>query len=161
MSQEMPISFLTQDAYDRLSAELEHLTTTGRDEIAKKIEEARSEGDLRENGGYHAAKDEQAKIEARISTLTQLLRTATVSEAPVSRGVVEPGLLITATIAGDETVFILGNREIAGDTDTAVYSEQSPLGSAIIGLKVGESTSYKAPNGKDITVTINKVDNFA
>jgi transcription elongation factor GreA len=161
MSQEMPISFLTQDAYNRLSAELEHLSTTGRDEIAKKIEEARSEGDLRENGGYHAAKDEQAKIEARISTLTQLLRTATVSEAPVSRGVVEPGLLITATIAGDETVFILGNREIAGDTDTSVYSEQSPLGSAIIGLKVGESTSYKAPNGKDITVTINKVDNFA
>ncbi|HEU0257080.1 MAG TPA: transcription elongation factor GreA [Microbacteriaceae bacterium] len=161
MSQETSVSFLTRDAYDRLAAELEELTTTGRVEIAKKIEEARAEGDLRENGGYHAAKDEQGKIEARIATLTQLLRTASVGDAPENRGIVEPGLLITATIAGDETVFVLGSREIAGDTEISVYSEQSPLGSAILGLKVGDTTSYQAPNGKNIAVRIEKVDTFA
>ncbi|MBA4345423.1 MAG: transcription elongation factor GreA, partial [Microbacterium sp.] len=68
--------WLTQEAHDRLSAELEALSTTGRTEIAKRIEAARDEGDLKENGGYHAAKDEQGKMEARIRTLTELLRTA-------------------------------------------------------------------------------------
>ena len=77
-----PVTFLTQDAYDRLAAELERLSTTGREEIAKRIESAREEGDLKENGGYHAAKDEQGKQEARIRTLQHLLKTATVSEAP-------------------------------------------------------------------------------
>ncbi len=160
MSQESQVTFLTQDAYDRLSAELEELSVNGRNEIAKRIEAAREEGDLKENGGYHAAKDEQGKIEARIVQLTNLLRSATVSEAPVSHGVVEPGTVITATIAGDESVFLIGNREIAAGTDLTVYSEQSPLGTAIIGLKVGESTTYTAPNGREIAVEIVKVDTY-
>ena len=91
VSSDAPVTFLTQDAYDRLAAELEHLSTTGREEIAKRIESAREEGDLKENGGYHAAKDEQGKQEARIRTLQHLLKNATVSEAPESTGVVEPG----------------------------------------------------------------------
>lgn len=160
MSQESQVSFLTQDAYDRLSAELEELSVNGRNEIAKRIEAAREEGDLKENGGYHAAKDEQGKIEARIVQLTNLLRTATVGVAPESHGVVEPGTVITATIAGDESVFLIGNREIAAGTDHTVYSEASPLGAAILGLKVGESTTYTAPNGKQIAVEILKVENF-
>jgi len=160
MSDATQVSFLTQEAYDRLAAELEHLSTVGRQEIAKRIEAAREEGDLKENGGYHAAKDEQGKQEARIRTLTQLLRNATVGEAPKSSGVVEPGTVITATVAGSEEVFLLGNREIAGDSDLDVYSEGSPLGTAIIGLKVGESTSYTAPNGKEISVTITKVETY-
>ncbi|HEV7184747.1 MAG: transcription elongation factor GreA [Leifsonia sp.] len=160
MSQQSQVSFLTQDAYDRLSAELEDLSVNGRNEIAKRIESAREEGDLKENGGYHAAKDEQGKIEARIVQLTNLLRTATVSEAPQSHGVVEPGTVITATIAGDESVFLIGNREIAAGTDLTVYSEQSPLGASIIGLKVGESTTYTAPNGREITVTVTNVETY-
>ncbi len=154
------VTFLTQEAYDRLAAELAELSTVGREEIAKKIESAREEGDLKENGGYHAAKDEQGKQEARIRTLTQLLRDATVSEAPQSHGVVESGTVITATVAGGEEIFLLGNREIAADSDVDVYSEQSPLGSAILGLKVGESTTYAAPNGKEISVTIVKVETY-
>lgn len=147
--------WLTQEAHDRLAAELEHLSTTGRAEIAKRIEAAREEGDLKENGGYHAAKDEQGKIEARIRTLTELLRTAVVGEPPTAHGVVEPGTVITATIFGDEERFLLGNREIVGDaSDIDVYSEASPLGQAIIGAKVGETVSYVAPNGKTIEVTI-------
>jgi transcription elongation factor GreA len=161
MAAETQVTFLTQDAYDRLASELETLSTVGREEIAKKIESAREEGDLKENGGYHAAKDEQGKQEARIRTLTQLLRDATVGEAPESHGVVESGTVITATVAGGKEVFLLGNREIAANSDLDVYSEQSPLGSAILGLKVGESTTYTAPNGKEITVKISKVETYA
>ena len=84
MSNDAPVTFLTQDAYDRLAAELEYLTTTGRTEIAKRIEAAREEGDLKENGGYHAAKDEQGKQEARIRTLQELLKNAHVGQAPTS-----------------------------------------------------------------------------
>ncbi len=154
------VTWLTQDAFDRLSRELNTLSGAGRDEIARKIEAAREEGDLKENGGYHAAKEEQGKIEARIRVLTQLLRTATVGDAPVSHGVVEPGTVVTARILGDESVFLVGNREIAGDSDLDVYSEKSPLGLAIIGRKEGESLSYTAPNGKEIPVEIVKVATY-
>jgi transcription elongation factor GreA len=110
-------TWLTQESYDRLSAELEELSGPARSDIAKKLESAREEGDLKENGGYHAAKDEQGKIEARIVQLTQLLRSASVGAAPESHGVVEPGTVITATIAGDESIFLIGNREIAGNSN--------------------------------------------
>jgi len=161
VSTDAQVPFLTQEAYDRLVAELEHLSTVGRDEIAKRIEAAREEGDLKENGGYHAAKDEQGKQEARIRTLEQLLKTAKVGEAPASRGIVEPGTVVTAVVAGGEEVFLLGSREIAGDTDLDVYSEASPLGQAILGLKIGEKTSYEAPNGKSISVEITGVETFS
>ena len=153
-------TWLTQEAHDRLAAELEHLSTTGREEIAKRIEAAREEGDLKENGGYHAAKDEQGKQEARIRQLTELLRTAEVGEAPASSGIVESGTVITAIVAGDEERFLIGSREIAGDSELDVFSEQSPLGAAILGLKVGESTSYTAPNGREIPVEIRKVETW-
>jgi len=160
VSNDAQVTFLTQDAYDRLAAELEHLSTTGRDEIAKRIEAAREEGDLKENGGYHAAKDEQGKQEARIRTLQALLKNATVGEAPESTGTVEPGTVVTATIAGGEEVFLLGNREIGNGSELDVYSEASPLGSAILGLKEGEKTSYTAPNGRSIAVEIIKVETY-
>lgn len=154
--------WLTQDAYDRLQSELEHLSTTGRAEIAKRIEAARDEGDLKENGGYHAAKDEQGKIEARIRTLTELLKNASVGDAPEADGVVRPGTVITATILGDNEKFLLGSREILADgSDLDVFSEASPLGQAINGAKVGDTVSYEAPNGKSIEVTIVEVETYA
>ncbi|WP_105565490.1 transcription elongation factor GreA [Microbacterium halophytorum] len=153
-------TFLTQDAYDRLAAELEELSTTGREEIAKRIEAAREEGDLRENGGYHAAKDEQGKQEARIRTLQALLKDAVVGEAPELNGTVQSGTVVTAEVLGDEERFLLGSREIAGGTDLDVYSEKSPLGAAILGLKEGEETSYEAPNGKKIPVKVIRVESF-
>ena len=160
MSNDSSVTWLTQEAFDRRKAELEQLEGEGRLEIAKKIELAREEGDLKENGGYHAAKEEQGKIEARIRVLTELLRHAVVGEAPQSSGVVEPGTVITATVLGDDETFLLGSREIVGDADLDVYSEGSPLGVAIMGLKVGDETSYLAPNGKSIPVKIVKVETY-
>jgi len=160
MSPDNATTWLTTDARDRLQAELDQLSGEGRREIAARIEAAREEGDLKENGGYHAAKDEQGKIEARIRTLTDLLKHATVGEASAD-GVVAPGTVVTATIAGDESTFLLGNREIiAPGSDLSVYSETSPLGQAITGLAVGASTTYTAPNGKDIAVEVLKVETY-
>jgi len=155
------VTWLTQEAFDRRTAELDQLTGEARYDIAKKIEIAREEGDLKENGGYHAAKEEQGKIEARIRVLTELLRHAVVGDVQDSDGLVEPGILVTATIMGEESVFLLGSREIVAEgSELDVYSEKSPLGMAINGLKVGASTAYTAPNGKEITVEIMKVETY-
>ncbi|GHD83886.1 transcription elongation factor GreA [Salinibacterium amurskyense] len=162
MAAENDVTWLTQEAFDRRTAELEQLTGEARYEIAKKIEAAREEGDLKENGGYHAAKEEQGKIEARIRVLTQLLRHAVVGDVQDDDGVVEPGILVTAEIMGEESVFLLGSREIVDeDSDLDVYSEKSPLGLAINGLKVGQSKTYTAPNGKEITVKILKIATYS
>lgn len=154
-------TWLTQEAYDRLQAELDELTTNGRKEVAKRIEIAREEGDLKENGGYHAAKEQQGMMEARIRDLEELLKTAEVREAPKSQGIVEIGTVITAKILGDAERFLLANREIENDaSDIDVYSAESPLGAAILGFKIGESTSYVAPNGNSIEVEIVQVETY-
>ncbi|MGH3098536.1 MAG: transcription elongation factor GreA [Streptosporangiales bacterium] len=151
---ETNVNWLTQEAYDRLKAELDELSGPGRTEISKRIEEARSEGDLRENGGYHAAKEEQGKRESRIRQLQDLLRDAKVGEAPPDDGVVEPGMRVTVRFAdGDEESFLLGSREVAADGVEA-YSEKSPLGAAINGKRVGDKTSYELPNGTSLSVEI-------
>jgi transcription elongation factor GreA len=147
------VTWLTQEAYDRLKAERDYLAGDGRTEIAKKIEAARDEGDLRENGGYHAAKEEQGHQEARIRQLTQLLESARVGEPPADNGVVGPGMVVTVDLAGEELTFLLGSREVS-DASLDVYSEKSPLGAAINGHTAGDSTSYTAPNGRQVPVKI-------
>jgi transcription elongation factor GreA len=158
--------WLTQDAYDKLHAELEHLISVGRAEITQKIAQARDEGDLSENGGYHAAREEQGKQEARIRQLQDILRRAQVGAAPANSEKVVPGTQVTVAFDGDESdtdTFILGSRELLGfdeSVDTNVYSPQSPLGSAILGKKKGDAVSYVAPNGRSINVTVVKVEAF-
>ena len=148
-------SYLTQDAYDRLRAELTQLTDEGRTEIARRIEAAREEGDLKENGGYHAAKEEQGKMEARIRQLEHLLQNAVVGTAPADDGIVEPGMVVTVEMFGDTETFLLGSREIIGDEDDmTVYSEKSPMGAALMGAKPGDTVTYDAPNGKQIEVKV-------
>ena len=161
MSQETAVTWLPQEAYDRLTAELEELTGPRRTEVVARIAQAREEGDLKENGGYHAAKEEQGKIEARIRQLTLLLRTAEVGGSSAAPDVVSTGSVVTATIAGGENRFLLGSREIAGDSDIDVYSERSPLGAAILGAKVGDTVTYTAPNGRAIEVRIEQVAPYA
>jgi len=159
------VVWLTQDGYDQLKSELEHLKGPARAEITQRISEARDEGDLKENGGYHAAKDEQGKIEARIRQLEDILRRAQVGETPKGRGRVEPGMKVSIKFAGDDDVetFLLGSRELLAldsSVDIDVYSPQSPLGSAILGKKKGDKATYEAPNGKDVTVEIVAAEPF-
>ncbi|MGC5346325.1 transcription elongation factor GreA [Streptomyces sp. DT24] len=150
------VTWLTQEAYNQLKAELEYLSGPARTEIAKKIEAAREEGDLRENGGYHAAKEEQGKQELRVRQLTQLLDTAKVGEAPADDGVVEPGMVVTIAFDGDDDdtmTFLMASREYAS-ADVETYSPQSPLGIGVHGKKVGEVAAYELPNGKTASVKI-------
>ena len=153
-------TWLTQEAADRLSAEMAELEGPRRADIIKKIEAARAEGDLKENGGYHAAKDEQGKTEARIRQLKHMLENAHIGNPPVGEsGVVGLGMWVTVDIAGDEMKFLLGSREIAsGDVD--IYSEKSPLGAAVLGSKIGETVTYTAPNGREINVAVLEAQNF-
>jgi transcription elongation factor GreA len=158
MSEMHEASWLTQEAYDRLAEELETLINVGRADIAKRIQEAREEGDLKENGGYHAAKEEQGKIEARINRIEQILSTAQVGDAPKAHGVVEQGLVITVDLNGSKKKFLLGSAEISDDS-VEVYSPDSPIGSAILGKKVGDDLEVFLPNGKAIKVKILGVAN--
>ncbi len=151
--------WLTQEAFDRLSAELKHLKGPARAELARRIADARDEGDLKENGGYHAAREEQSKTEARIVQLEDMLDRAKVGETPSSDGVIEAGMVVTVKFAGDTDTetFLLGAREVlALDTTVAlsVYSPQSPLGVAILGKKTGDTATYAAPNGRTVSVEI-------
>jgi transcription elongation factor GreA len=149
--------WLTQEAYDKLQAELEDLKGPQRQEIIARISSARDEGDLKENGGYHAARDEQGRLEGRIRQLEDMLRRAEIGETPPDDGVVEPGMVVTYKFEGDDDdeaeKFLLGAREIEPEGLT-VYSPQSPLGAAMIGHKKGEQVTYEAPNGKPLTVVI-------
>ncbi|MCP3819017.1 transcription elongation factor GreA [Streptomyces sp. A3M-1-3] len=150
------VTWLTQEAYDQLKAELAYLSGPARTEIAAKIAAAREEGDLRENGGYHAAKEEQGKQELRVRQLTQLLEHAKVGEAPATAGVVAPGTVVTIAFDGDEDdtmTFLLASREYAS-SDIETYSPQSPLGTGVNGKKIGENAEYELPNGKKASVKI-------
>jgi transcription elongation factor GreA len=154
-TREDSVTWLTQEAYDRLKTEFDYLSGPGRMEIAKKIEAAREEGDLRENGGYHAAKEEQGKREGRILQLQQILENARVGEPPRTDGVVGPGMTVTVRFVGDdeEVTFLLASREESG-APIDVYSPKSPLGAAITGKKVGEQATFSLPNGRSTTVEI-------
>jgi transcription elongation factor GreA len=151
--------WLTQDAYDKLQQELEDLKGPVRQEIIARISAARDEGDLKENGGYHAAREEQGKLEGRIRQLQDMLDRAEVGETPADDGIVEPGMKVTYKFVGDDDdeaeTFLLGAREMEDAAGgLKVYSPQSPLGGAIIGASKGDTVSYEAPNGKKLEVVI-------
>jgi transcription elongation factor GreA len=159
VSETTQVTWLTQEAFDRLKDELARLEGAGRAEVTERIATARDEGDLKENGGYHAAREEQAKQEARIRELKVKLRNVQVG-VPLDDGVVEPGMVVTATVAGEELVFLLGSREIAGSADIDVFSPTSPLGVAISGCTVGDTVTYQTPTGTEITVVISGAKPF-
>lgn len=161
----MPTSdakWLSQDAYDRLQAELAELIAQ-RPAMAAEINARREEGDLRENGGYHAAKEEQGKAEARIRYLQELLRVAHVGEAPDSDQI-SIGSVVTIYFDDDRDdteTFLLGSREIAATTDLTVYSPESALGQAILGSREGQTVTYVAPSGAEIKVTVLSFEAFS
>ena len=153
-------TWLTQEAFDRLKAELEQLLNVERQAIAKKIQEAREEGDLKENGGYHAAKDQQGIIEARIARINQILANSVVGESQEASDKVAQGMVITIELGDKKMEFLLGSAEMAENTELTVYSPDSPMGNAIMGAKIGETVSYTAPTGKLLTVKIVAVSHF-
>ena len=140
---------LSQDAFERLSAEFADLTTRGRIDIARKIETARELGDLSENGDYHAAKEEQGKMEGRIMHLEAILEDVEIVEAATSTDEVTSGSIVTIRYEGDQETekYLVGSIEERRDGIT-VMSPGSPLGSALLGSKVGETVKYEAPGGQ-------------
>lgn len=154
-------TWLTQEAHDRLKAELDQLVAH-RPVLAAEINARREEGDLKENGGYHAARDEQSKQEARIRKLQELLGSAQVGVAPPDDGVVEPGMVVTVAYDDDDQeTFLLGSREEGSRDALQVYSPSSPLGAAILGALVGQQREYALPNGRVQQVTVISATPFA
>lgn len=143
---------LTRATFERLQAELEDLTTRGRVEIARAIEAARALGDLSENGDYHAAKDSQGKMEARIRQLQATLSKAKLVEegtGGTGPGTVAAGSVVGIRYEGDDDVerFLVGSIEERHD-ELSVVSPGSPLGQALLGKAAGETVEYEAPGGK-------------
>ena len=146
----MEANQLSREAFDRLQAELDDLTTRGRIDVANKIERARELGDLSENGDYHAAKDEQGHMEGRIRQLESILENAEII-APPEPGVVGPGTIVTIVYEGDSDDdaerYLVGHiEERTGELD--VISPTAPLGAALLGARPGDTVAYEAPNGE-------------
>jgi transcription elongation factor GreA len=155
------VTWLTQEAYGRLKGELDELIAN-RPVIAAEINARREEGDLKENGGYHAAREEQGQQEARIRQLQELLRTAQVGTAPASSDVAQPGMVLKLRYEGDddtETV-LLGSREEGSRADLEVVSPNSPLGAALLGAHVGDTREYPLPNGANMKVSLVSAEPF-
>jgi transcription elongation factor GreA len=149
---------LSRATHERLTAELEDLTTRGRIEVANRIEAARALGDLSENGDYHAAKDDQGKMEARIRQLEAMLKTAVmVDEAAAAGSSVAPGSVVSLRYEGDDDVerYLVGSIE-ERQAGLSVVSPNSPLGQALLGHSAGDVVEYEAPSGK-LKVEIVKV----
>ena len=154
----MPTHRLSRNAFERLQAEHLDLTTRGRIEVAQKIQRAREMGDLKENGDYHAAKDEQGHMEGRIRQLESMLENAEIIEASAS-GTVDLGCIVAIAYEGDDDDmaerYLIGHvEEKPADPRVSVMSPSSPLGAALIGSATGATVSYQAPNG---TLTVRVV----
>ncbi len=154
-----PSSRLTKDTFERLQAELEDLRTRGRIEIAKAIEAARALGDLSENGDYHAAKDSQGKMEARIRQLEAMLKEPEIIDGSVGAdGEVTAGVVVSLKYVGDEDVerYLIGSIEERRE-GVSVISPDAPLGRALMGRREGEKVAYETPTGATLEVEIVKV----
>ena len=154
---ERGITYLTPEAYERLSSELNELKTEGRLRVSQQIGLAREHGDIRENADYDAAKNEQGMMEARIRQLETLLGSAVVGEVAATSGVAGPGTVVVLQIAGEEETYFLGSREEAIN-GMEVLSVQSALGQAVSGRKAGEKFSYTTPTGRELPVKLLKAE---
>lgn len=145
---------LSQAAFDRLKTELDDLVSRGRIDIARKIETARELGDLSENGDYHAAKEEQGKMEGRIAHLARLTENAEIVAAE-GADEIRAGTVVEIRYDGDPTVerYLLGSIEERAE-GLEVMSPGSPLGEALMGHKVGDQVTYQTPTGAELTVEV-------
>jgi transcription elongation factor GreA len=164
VSETAQTTWLTQEAHDRLAAELEERQTATRAEITRRIAAAREEGDLKENGGYHAAKDEQGKNEARIRQLRHMLEHAAIGTPPSEEGQAAHGMIVSVDVVGaDRSMrFLLGSREEAAHApaDLQVVSPTSPMGQAVDGARVGDEVAYVTPAGRAMSVRLTHVEPY-
>lgn len=150
--------WLSPKAFEALTAELGEMKGPRRDDIVARISAARDEGDLKENGGYHAAREEQGKLEGQIRQLEHVLQNAD-TEVPADDGVVAAGKVVTYKFEGDKDdeaeTFLLGAREneeyVEGVT---VFSPQAPLGAALLGAETGSVVEFTGPNGRTNKVEV-------
>jgi transcription elongation factor GreA len=156
---EQKVHWLTQEAYDRLTEELTERTEVRRAKISKAIGLAREEGDLKENGGYHAAKEDQGRNEQRIRELKHLLEHAQVGRPDdTAEGAVSHGSTVTIEFpGGDRETMFVASREEKAHTELEICSPDSPLGKALLGLHAGAEASYELPNGRTMSVTVVEV----
>ncbi len=152
------VHHLSQDAHDRLTAELQDLTTRGRIEIAEKIEAARKLGDLSENGDYHAAKETQGLMEERILHLSRILTDAVIIDAAAEDAGVTLGSTVTVLYDGDDEPerLLLGSVEERAD-GVMIVSPGSPMGKALLGAGAGDHLEFETPGGTTEKVTVVEV----
>ena len=141
---------LTAEAYNAKKEELDYLRTKGRDEIAERIKEARSFGDLSENSEYDEALNDQAKMEEKIAQLEIIIKNAKIlDEADLPKELVHVGSKVKVLNVDKDKVF---EYKILGDSDKDPYegfiSDRSPVGAALLGKRVGESVKVQLPNGR-------------
>ncbi len=150
---------LSQAAFDRLKTEHDDLTTRGRIDIARKIEAARELGDLSENGDYHAAKEEQGKMEGRIMHLARIIENAEIVTDDGDSDTVRAGSIVSVLYEGDDEPekYLVGSIEEQRD-DIMVVSPGSPMGEALIGAATNDSVEYAAPTGAMIKVTVTGIE---
>jgi transcription elongation factor GreA len=146
---QQPSATLTLDAYQRLKAELEELTTTGREHIAERIKVAREHGDIRENAEYDAAKNEQGLMESRIRKVQAMLRDPEIVEAPVDADEVAPGMIVTVRPldGDDDETYLLAEHAEERVQGARTVTTASPLGSAMLGRRTGDQVAIQAPGG--------------
>ena len=148
---------LTQEGRDKLEEELHYLETEKRAEIGERIKVAREFGDISENSEYDDAKNEQGMMEARIAEITRILSEATVVNAPKRSSKVNIGSTVTVDMGGRERQFtIVGAAE--SDVAAGKISNESPVGSALLGRKKGDKIEATGPTGKHIEMTILKIE---
>ena len=150
---------LTPEGLDKLKQEIEYLSTTKRREVAERIKEAREFGDISENSEYDDAKNEQAMLEARIATLEDKLRSASVIDASeLSSDVVRVGsqVHVKDSAGKSSTYTIVGSTE--ADPSANRLSNESPVGKALVGRKKGDAVVVQLPNGKQRELTVTKIE---
>ena len=148
---------LTKEGKEKLEEELHYLETEKRAEIGERIKVAREFGDISENSEYDDAKNEQGMMEARIAEISRILSEATVVNTPKRSSKVNIGSVVTVDMNGRERVFtIVGGAE--SDAAEGKISNESPVGQALLGRKKGDEVTTTGPTGRDITLTILKIE---
>jgi transcription elongation factor GreA len=147
---------LTSEVYKSIESELERLLNSERPQIVQRLAAARAEGDLKENGGYQAARSSLRMLDTRIKVLKSKLANAEIKEV-TNENKVQIGQKVTVELDGETTEFVLGDRVFQTATKFPVFGPDSPLGKAILNRKVGTTVFYIAPSSKKVQVKIVKI----